>query len=46
VNHRLTPEFLAELEKARSKYHNDWVSANLVKFFLDGGTGMIPPLTY
>jgi predicted amidohydrolase YtcJ len=46
VNHHLTPEFLADLEKARSLYHDDWVSANLVKFFVDGGTGLIPPLTY
>ena len=46
VNHHLTPEFLADLEKARTRYHDDWVSANLVKFFADGGSGMIPPLTY
>ncbi len=46
VNHHLTPEFLADLEKARTVYHDDWVSANLVKFFVDGGTGLIPPLTY
>jgi len=46
VNHHLTPEFLADLEKARSLYHDDWVAANLVKFFADGGTGLIPPLTY
>jgi predicted amidohydrolase YtcJ len=46
VNHHLTPEFLANLEKARTLYHDDWVSANLVKFFVDGGTGLIPPLTY
>ncbi len=46
VNHHLTPEFLADLEKARKLYHDDWVSANLVKFFADGGSGMIPPLTY
>ncbi len=46
VNHRLTPEFLDDLEKARTRYHDDWVSANLVKFFADGGSGMIPPLTY
>lgn len=46
VNHHLTPEFLADLEKARTLYHDDWVSANLVKFFVDGGSGMIPPLTY
>ena len=46
VNHHLTANFLGELEKARSLYHDDWVSANLVKFFSDGGSGMIPPLTY
>jgi predicted amidohydrolase YtcJ len=46
VNHHLTPEFLADLEKARTLYHDDWVSANLVKFFVDGGTGLVPPLTY
>jgi hypothetical protein len=36
VNHRLTPQFLADLEQARTKYHDDWVSANLVKMFADG----------
>ena len=46
VPHRLTPEFLADLETARSKYHDDWVSANLVKFFADGSTGLYPPLVY
>jgi hypothetical protein len=46
VNHHLAPEFLADLEKARTLYHDDWVSANLVKFFVDGGTGLVPPLTY
>src|SRR5437868_3048246 len=46
VNHHLAPQFLADLEKARAQYHDDWVSANLVKFFTDGGSGMIPPLTY
>jgi predicted amidohydrolase YtcJ len=46
VNHHLTPQFLADLEKARTQYHDDWVSANLVKFFADGGSGMVPPLTY
>src|SRR5215470_5438344 len=35
--HHLTPQFLADLETARSRYHDDWVSANLVKFFADGG---------
>ncbi|HTW67832.1 MAG TPA: amidohydrolase [Bryobacteraceae bacterium] len=42
VNHHLTPQFLADLETARSKYHDSWVSANLVKFFSDGLTD--PPL--
>ena len=46
VNHHLTPQFLADLETARKRYHDDWVSANLVKFFTDGDTGMAPPLTY
>jgi predicted amidohydrolase YtcJ len=46
VNHHLTPQFLADLETARQTYHDDWVSANLVKFFADGGTGIISPLTY
>ena len=45
VNHHLTPEFLADLEKARNLYHDDWVSANLVKLFVDGGTGLVPPQT-
>jgi predicted amidohydrolase YtcJ len=46
VQHHLTPEFLADLERARQRYHDDWVSANLVKFFADGSTGLIPPLVY
>lgn len=46
VPHRLTPEFLADLEEARTKYHDEWVSANLVKFFADGSTGLIPPVVY
>ncbi len=46
VAHRYTSDFFDQLEKARSLYHDDWVSANLVKFFADGGTGMIPPLVY
>ena len=37
VPHSLTPSFLADLDTARRKYHDDWVSANLVKFFMDGG---------
>ncbi|GAC1633148.1 MAG: amidohydrolase [Candidatus Acidiferrum sp.] len=46
VAHRFRPEFFEQLEKARTLYHDDWVSANLVKFFADGGTGMTPPLVY
>jgi predicted amidohydrolase YtcJ len=46
VQHHLTPAFLADLEQARRLYHDDWVSANLVKFFADGSTGLIPPLVY
>jgi len=42
VNHHLTPQFLADLEQARSAYHDSWVSANLVKFFSDGLTD--PPV--
>jgi hypothetical protein len=46
VPHHLTPEFLADLEEARRLYHDDWVSADLVKFFADGSTGLVPPLVY
>lgn len=46
VQHLLKPGFLADLEQARRLYHDDWVSANLVKFFADGGTGLIPSLVY
>jgi predicted amidohydrolase YtcJ len=46
VPHKLTPQFLDDLEQARLRYHDEWVSANLVKFFADGGTGLIPPLVY
>ena len=46
VPHRLTPQFLADLDQARTKYHDEWVSANLVKFFADGFTGLIAPLVY
>jgi hypothetical protein len=42
VNHTLAPAFLDDLEKARSMYNDNWVSANLVKFFSDGAGG--PPL--
>ncbi|MEP6885880.1 MAG: amidohydrolase [Gammaproteobacteria bacterium] len=46
VKHHLWPAFLADLEQARRLYHDEWVSANLVKFFADGGSGLIPPLVY
>ncbi len=46
VQHHLTPRFLEDLQHARELYHDDWVSANLVKFFADGATGLIPPLVY
>jgi len=46
MNHHLTPKFLSDLEQARTTYHDDWVSADLVKFFADGATGPIPPLMY
>jgi predicted amidohydrolase YtcJ len=46
VPHGLTPQFLADLEEARTKYHDEWVSANLVKFFADGFTGLLAPLVY
>jgi predicted amidohydrolase YtcJ len=45
VNHHLTPDFLADLDKARKLYHDEWVSANLVKFFADG-VGNPPPMFY
>ncbi len=46
VRQTLAPEFLAQLDEARTRYHDDWVSANLVKFFADGSTGLVPPLVY
>ena len=46
VAHQLAPEFLAGLESARANYHDAWVSANLVKFFADGFSGLVPPLVY
>jgi predicted amidohydrolase YtcJ len=46
VRHRLTPQFLSDLDEARRRYHDSWVSAGLVKFFTDGSTGLIPPLVY
>ncbi len=46
VPQRLTPQLLADLETARTRFHDEWVSANLVKFFVDGSSGMYPPLVY
>jgi predicted amidohydrolase YtcJ len=46
VPHHLTPELLNELDTARTRFHDEWVSANLVKFFVDGSSGMYPPLVY
>jgi predicted amidohydrolase YtcJ len=46
VRQRLTPQLLADLEEARTLYHDGWVAANLVKFFADGSTGLVPPLVY
>jgi predicted amidohydrolase YtcJ len=46
VQHHLTPSFLAELDQARQRFHDEWVAANLVKFFADGSTGLLPPLVY
>ena len=46
VPHRLTPQFLADIEAARTRFHDEWVSANVVKFFADGSSGMYPPLVY
>ena len=42
AKHSIKPQFLADLDKARKTYNDDWVSANLVKFFADGAGG--PPL--
>ena len=42
VNHHMTPAFFADLETARSTWHDDWLSANIVKFFMDGDP--TPPL--
>jgi predicted amidohydrolase YtcJ len=44
--HRLTPALLTDLDTARSRYHDEWVAANLVKFFADGSTGLAPPIVY
>ena len=33
---RVTSEQIEEIEAARQKYHDDWIAAGSVKFFLDG----------
>jgi len=48
VRHTLSPEELAEFEKARTTYHDDWVRAGVIKFFADGvietyTAGMLEP---
>jgi len=32
----ITAAHLAEIEEARQKYHDEWISAGAVKFFMDG----------
>jgi len=44
--HHLTSMLLDQLDAARTRFHDEWVSANLVKFFVDGSSGMYPPLIY
>ncbi len=46
VPQQLSARFLADLEEARTTYHDEWVSANLVKFFADGFSGLLQPLVY
>ena len=48
VRHTLSPEELADFEKARQLYHDDWVRAGIIKFFADGviethTAGMLEP---
>jgi predicted amidohydrolase YtcJ len=42
--HQLTPQFLEDIETARKNFNDDWVSANLIKFFTDGASGPWPPI--
>ncbi len=32
----LTPRIIKRLEQARRQYHDEWISANAVKFYMDG----------
>ncbi len=48
VRHTLSPEELADFDKARTLYHDDWVRAGVIKFFADGviethTAGMLDP---
>jgi predicted amidohydrolase YtcJ len=48
VRHTLSSEELADFEKARETYHDDWVRAGVIKFFADGvietySAGMLEP---
>ena len=36
VRHTLSPEELSQFETARSRFHDDWVRAGIIKFFADG----------
>ena len=42
VNHHMSDAWFADLETARTTWHDDWLSANIVKFFMDGDP--TPPL--
>lgn len=46
VNQHLTPDFLARLETARKTWHDDWLSANIVKFFMDGSSSPATGVLY
>jgi predicted amidohydrolase YtcJ len=48
IRHTLAPEELADFEKARQLYRDDWVRAGIIKFFADGviethTAGMLEP---
>ncbi len=44
--HHLTPQFLKDIEEARTRFHDDWVSSNLIKFFMDGSSAAPWPPIY
>jgi predicted amidohydrolase YtcJ len=50
VRHTLSPEELADFDKARELYHDNWIRAGVIKFFADGviethSAGMLEPYT-